>query len=463
MKSLIYLCPPETMKKLQNIIKALPLALICLALCYLPAAAQDKAPQADSTHQDRFNLHFQTTYIYQYKPMFGASYSGPHSLSTAEERDNSITATLFFGVRLWKGAELYINPEVAGGSGLSGAYGMAASTNGETFRVGDPSPTLYLARGYLKQTIALSKTTTAVDDAYNQLPARYAGRSLSFYLGKFGLGDLFDNNAYASGPRTSFLNWCLMSNGAWDYAANLRGYTYSFTTVLQWDNMTYKAALAALPTVANGDDLNTNLGQEYSINGEVTRAYKLRKRDGHLRLLAYYNNGDMGNYNQALAQAWPWFGPSVIDTRKLGRDKYGVGLNFDQQLSSTLGIFGRAGWNDGQNETWCFTEADQTVSLGLVLNGAGWKRKDDNVGVAIVANGLSQAHQIYLAAGGLGFQLGDGKLNYANETVAECYYNLKPVAAGIWLSLDYQFALNPGYNQDRGAVNVFSFRAHVEL
>ena len=443
--------------------------LIMLAIPTMHAFAQDDNAEDTGTIQKavppppRFNLHFQSTYIYQYKPKFNADYSGANSIKTDEEKVNSITATLFLGIRLWKGAELYINPEVAGGSGLSGAYGMAASTNGETFRVGDPSPTLYLARGYIKQTIALNKKTVAVDDAYNQLPTTYTTRSLSFYLGKFGLSDLFDNNVYATGPRYSFLNWCLMSNGAWDYAANLRGYTYAFTTVLQWDNMTYKAALATMPVVANGPDLNTDLGQEYAINAEVTRTYKIKKRDGHIRLLGYYNNGDMGNYSTAIANAIPGAIPDVISTRKYGRDKYGFGLNFDQQVTNTLGIFARAAWSDGQNETWCFTEADQTISAGLSLNGAGWKRKDDNLGFAFVINGLSDIHKKYLTNGGLGFQLGDGTLNYANETVAEFYYSYKPVASGIWLSLDYQFAINPGYNMDRGPVNVFSFRAHVEL
>ena len=472
MTLLNYLCPPEKMKKTYTILSKTPGAfalLILLALPLMHAFAQDNNAEDTGTiqkaasSQPRFNLHFQSTYIYQYKPAFNADYSGLNSLKTEEEKVNSITATLFLGVRLWKGAELYINPEVAGGSGLSGAYGMAASTNGETFRVGDPSPTLYLARGYIKQTIALNKKAVAVDDAYNQLPTSYTTRSLSFYLGKFGLSDLFDNNVYATGPRYSFLNWCLMSNGAWDYAANLRGYTYAFATVLQWDNMTYKAALATMPVVANGPDLNTNLNQEYAINAEVTRTYNINKRDGHIRLLGYYNNGDMGNYSAAIANEIPGNVPNVISTRKYGRGKYGFGLNFDQQLTNTLGVFARAGWSDGQNETWCFTEADQTISAGLSLNGAGWKRKDDNLGFAIVINGLSDIHKKYLADGGLGFQLGDGTLNYANETVAECYYSYKPVSSGIWLSLDYQFALNPGYNIDRGPVNIFSFRLHVEL
>ena len=475
MQLLNYLWPPEKiMKKTFTVLSKTSVVAAIALLMTLPSlrllAQEDDGTDTTTTQkavpaQPRFSLHFQTTYIYQYKPAFSADYSGQNSMKTQEETDNSITATLYMGMRLWKGAELYINPEIAGGSGLSGAYGMAASTNGETFRVGDPSPTLYLARGYLKQTINLDHgKDTTMGDGQNQVQSKYSRRSLTFYLGKFSLGDLFDNNIFATGPRTTFLNWCFMNNGAWDYAANLRGYTYSFTTVLSWNNMSYKAALATMPVVANGPDLNTNLSHEYAINTEVTRSFKLHKKDGHLRLLGYYNNADMGNYKEAIAEAPIGGVPNVVSTRWYFRDKYGFGLNFDQQLTETLGIFARAGWNDGHNETWCFTEADQSISAGISLNGAGWKRKDDNIGVAIVVNGLSKEHEHYLADGGLGFQLGDGALNYANETVAECYYSYRPkIVNGLWLSADYQFALNPGYNQDRGPVSVFSVRVHVEL
>lgn len=421
---------------------------------------------ANNTKTKRINLHFQTTYIYQYQPAFSAQYSGPNSLKSAEDKENSITATLYLGIKLWKGGELYINPEIAGGSGLSGAYGLAASTNGETFRVGDPAPTLYLARGYLTQTIPLNKKKSSfIAEGANETGGMKPDNYLKFYLGKMSLGDLFDNNAYAHDPRSQFMNWCLMNNGAWDYAANLRGYTYTFATVLQLGTMTYKAALATMPTVANGPDLNTDLSQEYSINAEVDKAYTLGllKRKGTVRLLGYYNNGDMGNYTKALQQPTFTGIPDVISTREYGRTKIGFGLNAEQQVNNNIGVFMRAGWNDGKNETWCFTEADQSISAGLAINGGMWKRKDDNLSFAVVVNGLSQSHRDYLAAGGLGFQLGDGRLSYANESALELFYNYKPLSFGIWLTGDYQFVVNPGYNSDRGPVNVFSLRVHVEL
>jgi len=412
-------------------------------------------------NRQRWNLHFQTTYIYQYKPAFDSTYTSTNSLSWKEEKQNSLTATIYFGVKLWKGAELYINPEVAGGRGLTGAFGLAASTNGETFRVGDPSPTIYLAKGYIKQTIHLDDDTIVVEDNANQLTCMTSHDYLQFMLGKFSLGDIFDNNAYSNSPRTQFMNWCLMNNGAWDYAANLRGYTLGFAAILQKGNMSYRAALATLPVFANGEKLNTDLSQEYSLNAEVINSFKIHDKDGHIRLLGYYNNGDMGNYRQAINND-PGL-PDVISTRKYGRTKIGVGLNMDQKIDDIFGVFVRAGWSDGKNETWCFTEADQSVSTGLYIDGEKWKRKDDNISIALVVNGLSQDHRQYLSNGGLGFQLGDGKLNYGHESVLEAYYSFKPPAFGLWLTADYQLVMNPGYNRDRGPVNVFSVRVHVEL
>ena len=417
----------------------------------------------DSAGQ-RVNLHFQTTYIYQYKPEFSAKYSGGHSIQASEDKENSLTATMYLGVRLWKGAEIYLNPEVAGGSGLSGAFGMAGSTNGETFRVGDPAPTVYIARGYLKQTIDLSREREAVEDNANQLAGNEPQRYLRLYAGKFSLGDFFDNNNYANGPRTQFINWGLMSNTAWDYAANLRGYTAGFMAIYRDKSMTYKICLAALPKVANGSELNMDYGMARGINAEVTKTYLLHKKEGHVRLLAYRNETNMGDYKQALTTLNTGLMPDVVLTEKNGRTKTGWGINADQQLSEVVGVFARAGWNDGKTETWAFTEADRTISAGVSVNGKRWKRGNDNIGFGVVMNGISADHKNYLAAGGYGFQLGDGHLNYASELITEMYYSYKPlVNSGIWLSGDYQFAMHPGYNKDRGPLQVLSFRLHVEL
>ncbi len=432
----------------------------CLLLATIPFITSAFA--GSDTTAAKFGLHFQATYIYQYKPGFAAAYSGANSIKAAEEKENSVTATIFAGVRLWRGAELYIDPEIAGGSGLSGAFGLAASTNGETFRVGNPSPTLYIGRGFITQTLPLGTKKEAIDEDDNELGGNKTVDYVKFYLGKLSLGDLFDNNAYANSPRTQFLNWCLMNNGAYDYAANVRGYTYVFAGVVKVKEMTYKAALATLPVTANAADLNTDLSEEYSLNAEVTHTHKIGGQPGSVRFLVYRNTGHMGSYEQAMLV--PVSGvPDITATRQYGRAKNGFGLNADQQINSAVGVFARVGWNDGRTETWAFTEADRSVSAGVSLDGRSWSRAGDNIGFAVVANGLSKDHRDYLNAGGLGFQLGDGKLSYGYETAAELYYSYKPIRTGIWFTADDQVVLNPGYNKDRGPLNVLSVRLHVEL
>ena len=358
---------------------------------------------------------------------------------------------------------MYINPEIAGGSGLSGAFGLAASTNGETYRVGDPAPTLYLARGYFKQTIAISKDYSAIADGANQVSCQMPEKYIQFLLGKYGLADMFDINVYSNAPRTQFMNWALMNNAAWDYASNVRGYNYAFTTIVQLNSITYKSSLSLLPPVPNGAELNTNLSEEFAVNSEIDKTYKLGKREGNIRLLGYYNYGNFGSYAQALNTKDSLDFPKISATRQAGRHKIGLGISADQQISETIGFFTRVGWNDGKTETWCYTESDRTLSAGLSINGKKWKRPDDNIGFGWVVDGLSGEHRNYLAAGGLGFELGDGKLNYGHETACELYYSLKPVSSSIWLSADYQCVFNPGYNKDRGPVNVFSCRVHMEL
>ncbi len=421
---------------------------------------------ANASGIERFNLHFQTTYVGQYKPAFNSKYQSVNSLDSAEDVQNSVTATLFLGIRLWKGAEVYVNPELAGGSGLSNSLGMAGSSNGETYRIAGAT-TLYLARAYFKQTFTLRnkwarKTGNLNKDEIESYQNKLAGYEpknyLRFFAGKLSLADLFDNNIYSNSPRTQFLNWSLMNNGAWDYAANNRGYTGAFATELRLGKMNYKAGVAMLPTFIIGPELNTDLSDAIALNVQLSRAIAIHKRPGNIHLLSYYHSGHFGEYAAAILQPYPNASYSIKTTTKLG-----IGLNIDQQLSNTFGAFMRIGWNDGKNATWCFTEIDQTFQLGISANGHKWKRPNDNCGLAVVMNGISTDHRQYLAKGGYGLMLGDGKLSYAPEFITEFYYSFKPVKSGIWFTPDYQFCLNPGYNTDRGPVHIFSFRAHIEL
>ena len=419
------------------------------------------AESTDSIKPETFTIHAQTTIINQNKSGFSAKYSGDNSLSTLKESQTSITSTLYLGSRLWNGASIFINPEIAGGSGLSGALGIAAATNGETFRIGDPSPKLYVARLFFTQVIALSDKKSFQTSDFNQLGGSLPTNYLAFTLGKISISDFFDDNKFSHDPRTQFMSWGLMGNGAWDYPANTRGYTPSF--ILEYvnphDELRYGFSLIA--TTANGSDMNWNISKAGSHTLEYAHKYNLGSESGSVRLLGFFTTGNMGNYHQSISLNPT--NPDIHSVEKYGNTKYGFALNAEQNFSSTLGAFMRASWNDGNNETWAFTEIDRSLSAGLNLTGDAWKRRNDNVGLAMVISGLSSAHRDYLEAGGKGFMLGDGNLNYGLEQVVELYYNFT-LSPAIVLSGTYQLIINPGYNVDRqGPVNVFSARLHLKI
>ncbi|WP_158828797.1 carbohydrate porin [Mucilaginibacter lacusdianchii] len=416
--------------------------------------------QQDTLKQQRFNFHFQQTTITQHKPSFSAPYSGENSLITNKETATSLTTTLFGGARLWKGAQAYFNPELAGGSGFSKTLGVAGFPNGETFRVGSTEPKIYIARLYLSQAFSWGNERDTVSDDLNQLAGYKSKRYFSVTVGKFGMSDFFDANTFSHDPRNQFMNWSLMSNGAWDYPANTRGYVMGIFTELGMPTWTLRFAYTMTTTTANGSVWDERIGKANTQTLEFEKRYIFNSQPGAVRLLGFRNNGKMGKYRDALAFSQP----PVIDTvLAYGHHKYGFGINAEQFISKTFGVFAKASWNDGKTETWAFTEIDRSLSLGGVLKGNSWKRKDDEVGLAFVGNGISSPHRDYLAAGGYGFIIGDGRLNYSTEMIAELYYKLDAFQQKFWLTPDYQFILHPAYNKDRGPVNVFSLRAHVEF
>lgn len=420
------------------------------------------AQQADTLKYERFSIHAQTTVINQFKPGFSAKYSGDNSLSTKQESQTSITSTFYAGLRLWKGASIFVNPEIAGGSGLSQALGIAAATNGETFRIGNPAPQIYLARLFYRQIFSLTKETLYQLSDLNQLGERLPTKYFAVTVGKIGVADYFDDNKYSHDPRTQFMCWALMDNGAWDYPANTRGYTPS--TVLEFVSPIHEIryGISLVPLVANGNVMNPDISKASSHSLEYTHRHTIKNKEGALRLLVFYTTANMGNYNQSIALSE--INPNIKDTRNYGHDKFGVGINAEQQIINNLGCFFRASWNDGHNETWAFTEIDHSLSAGFSITGQKWKRNNDNIGVAYVASGISKPHSNYLKAGGKGFMLGDGNLNYAWEHLAELYYSTDLYNESIYLTAAYQFLLNPGYNKDRkGPVNVFSARLHIKI
>ena len=410
--------------------------------------------------QDKnWSIHFQQTVIPQHKPKINAPYSGENSLTDTSETQTSLTTTIFLGRRLWKGAMAFYNPELAGGSGLSQARGVAGFTNGECFRIGNPSPTIYTARLFLRQDFALKNTKTETEeDAANSLGGERPANRFTIAIGKFSIADYFDNNSYAHDPRTQFMNWALMSTGAWDYPANTRGYTWNFVAEYVRENYAIRAASSLVPTTANGPDLNWQWNGNNSNTLELEKSTTFFGKEGKLRALAFYTTTYMGSYAEAIKQT----NPDVALTRKDGRTKYGFGLNYEQELTKESGLFFRASWNDGNNETWAFTEIDHSVSGGFVKDNL-FGRKNDRLNIGFAINGISDLHRQYLAKGGYGFIIGDGKLpNYGLETIFEINYNAKITD---WLSVtpDYQLVINPAYNQDRGPVQAFALRFHTEF
>jgi hypothetical protein len=286
--------------------------------------------------------------------------------------------------------------------------------------------------------------------------------------GKFSMSDFFDRNSYSHDPRTQFLNWSLMSNGAWDYPANTKGYTEGLTVELMVPKWALQISTVAVPKIANHPPLEYVFGKAHSETAELERKISINKRPGGIRLLFSYTASRAPSYQEGLAALAT--GDTTLlkvisgnaERTSFGGHKTSICLNVEQQLTDDIGAFGRLGWNDGKYATWAFTEIDQTIHGGLSFKGTRWKRKDDAIGLAAVVNGISAAHRAFLKAGGYGFIIGDGALNYGHEAIVEFYYNAR-LFNNIWASVDYQFVNNPGYNKDRGPAHVLAARAHVEF
>lgn len=431
--------------------------LVCVAWVSLVGLARAQDPQ----EQDR-DAKFQATYVWQDKRPFGAAYSGAHSLSTGREKSYSFTATAALGIRPWAGGELYFDPEVAQGVPLSGLTGLGGFTDGEIARTSGPNPTFYRARLFARQTWGLGGGREDRESEANQLAGTVDRRRFVLTAGNLSVLDVFDDNAYSHDPRAQFLNWSLMTYGAYDYAADARGYSWGLALEYFHDDWAIRGGRFMMPRQSNGLSLNPRVFDSFGDQLELEHPHRLGGRPGRLRLLAYRNRADMGGYRDAIADAEAsGTTPDVTATRE-PRVKYGFGLNLEQSLTAASGVFARASWNNGEAEEFAFTEIDRSISAGVSVKGAGWERPSDTLGFALVENGLSAAHRDYLAAGGLGFFLGDGALRYRTENIIESYYSLN-VARSAWISADFQRIFNPGYNADRGPVTVFSARLHAEF
>jgi len=436
-------------------------SLLALVFAVVGARANAQDDLAARQPAPEWNLHAQMTVVDQEHGRFEALYTGANSLAPTPESDTSTTASLFFTWRPWRGAELILVPEVAGGRGLSRVTGVAGFPNGDIVRVANPQLKLYTARACLRQVWSLGPGVESVEDDAMQLAGERPASRLTLTAGKFAAPDVFDDNAYSHDTRAQFMNWALWENAAWDYPADTRGYTWGVALELEEQAWALRVGSFLEPLEANGMALNTNVGRDHGDVVEFEVRHHLLPGRGRVKLLAYQNHADMGTYRVALAEAGAQ-PPDVTKTRRDGTLKYGFGLNLEQPLSDALGAFARWGWDDGRTETWAFTEVDRTSSLGILASGRIWGRAADTAGVAVVSDGLSPDHRAYLAAGGYGFLIGDGALDYGHERILEAFYNVA-VTRGVVVAPDFQYVVNPAYNRARGPVSIWALRLHWEM
>lgn len=437
-----------------------PLTKRLVALCgsLLPVFCLAQTPDLED-----WNAKFQMTYVWQDKRQFPAAYSGANSISPDKEKSYSFTATAAFGFRPWAGGEFYFDQEAAQGVPLSDLTGLGGFTNGEIARTAGPTLKFYRARLFLRQTWGLGGGEETVESDANQMAGTVDKRRWVLTAGNLSVLDLFDDNAYGRDPRTQFLNWSLMTHGAYDYAADARGYSWGIALERYHDHWALRVGRFIQPKEPNQLPLDFNISRHYGDQIEVEHAHSIGGQPGKLRLLAFRNRAKMSRFRDALDFAAKNGGAPDINLVRSGEQfKRGFGINLEQALDSDIGLFARGSWADGQTETYAFTEIDRSLSGGVLVKASAWRRGKDTLGVAFARNGLSQAHRDYLAGGGLGFFIGDGQLNYRPEAIFETFYSLN-VTKGNWVSFDWQHIRNPAYNADRGPVNVVSIRLHTEF
>ena len=439
-------------------------------------AAEQTAPLTFFPHPDatRYFVAGQANIIFQAHGPFHSPYEGTNSLLGRGEYKTSLVGTLYMGAELVRNParhlEAIYDEESAGGRGISEAVGLAGFTNLDVVRNPNLGPIPYLARVQLHQTIGFTSKTVVSARGPFSLATKTPERRLELRVGKMGLPDFFDLNSIGTDSHLQFLNWSTDNNGAWDYAADTRGYTYGAVAEYDDKNWSARYGLATMPTVANGINFDWSLKRASGQNMEVEWRHGLLgtllppERKGTMRLLGYVNHGNMGDYRQQNIKFLEGLTPTPeITSHPLQCTvKYGMGINAEQEMTKNLRVFGRFGWNEGQHESYVYTEVDQTIELGGDLAGRRWNRGDDKVGLAFVSNAIKRDHQAYLRLGGLGFLLGDGNLNYAREDILEGYYTVH-TWRGLYYALDAQYIDHPGYNQDRGPVLVESVRMHVDF
>ena len=416
------------------------------------------------------NVHGQTTYINQRYNNFTASYSGLNSMSAQKSMSYTWSGTLFFGARILPDTDVYFNPEVFSGVPFSGLVGLAGFTNGEANKAAGSQAKFYSARAFVRHTINQEGDKVELADEANQISQIVSSNRVVLTGGQFSVLDIFDDSTYAKDPRIQFMNWGNLTYLAYDYAADARGYSWGLAGEWYRDNWVLRAARMLAPKDPNGRDLNWQIFQSYGDQVEVERQHNIGGLPGKVSVLAYRNKMVLARFQDAtnyVLQNNAQGSQAINNVRTNEQFKTGIGINGEQALSNTVGIFGRAFTSDGHTETMSFTEADNSLSVGVSINGLNWNREKDTIGISMMQNGLSSYRRQYLQAGGVSYFIGDyaspsQTITYKPEQIAELYYNALLVK-NVLLGVNYQHVNNPAYNSARGPVQIYSFRVHAEF
>ncbi|NEX64606.1 carbohydrate porin [Noviherbaspirillum galbum] len=419
------------------------------------------ADEASSAGVSPWAIHGQWTTVVQKHSAFRAPYSGDNSLAPSERQQETTDLTLMLGVRPWRNAEIWINPEIDQGFGLSNTLGVAGFPSGEAYKVGQNAPYLRLPRAFLRQVVPLGGQEEEVEGVANQMAGSRTANNIIITVGKFSVTDIFDANTYAHDPRGDFLNWSVIDAGAFDYAADAWGFTYGGAVEWNQDVWSGRAGLFQLSGVPNGKVTGFDFSQ-HMVVAEAERRHQWQGRPGKIKLLVFANRGKMGRYDEAVAQSLR--DGTVPDTAAVRRrqSRAGWSLNVEQDMGGGIGSFLRLSGNDGSKEAYEFTEINRSASAGLAVKGSRWGREGDTLGAAVAVNGLSPDARQYFGQGGLGILIGDGRLSYAPEKIGEIYYAAR-VGKALAISFDAQRIVNPAYNHDRGPVTVYALRLHADF
>ena len=416
------------------------------------------------------NVHGQTTYINQRYNNFTSSYSGMNSLSANKSMSYTWSGTLFFGARIAQDTDIYFNPEVVSGVPFSGLTGLGGFTNGEATKANGAQAKFYSARAFVRHTMNQEGDKLTLENEANQITQIVSSNRFVITAGQFSTLDIFDDSRYAKDPRVQFMNWGNMTYLAYDYAADARGYGWGLAGEWYRDNWVFRASRMTTPSTPNSLGIDWHILDHYGDQVEVERQHNIDDLPGKVSVLAYRNKMILARFQDAtnyLVQTGQQGIQAINNVRTNEQYKTGIGINAEQALTKDLGIYGRAFTSDGHTETMSFTEADNSISVGLGLNGNSWSRPKDTVGISMMQNGLSSYRRGYLQAGGVSYFIGDyaspsQTISYRPERIGELYYNINLVK-NVLFGVNYQHISNPAYNSARGPVQIYSFRAHAEF